>query len=66
MPDGSPPLPSQGDGGAPLGPTTTTKAEPEAGTVFDDPVLKADAVAMLDQCLAAIRGKTDPWKDAAE
>jgi len=63
----SPPLPSQGDGDAdPPAPTTKAEPEPEGQTVFDDPALKAEAVAMLDRCLAAIRSKTEPWMEAAE
>jgi len=50
--EASPPLPSQGDGVA-----APREAEPEAPTVFDDPALKADAIAMLGDCLAAVRGK---------
>lgn len=68
-PAGAPPLPSRGDGGAPLRATTTASSgepEPDPPTVFDDPALKADTVAALDRCLAAIRGKfPEPPADAA-
>lgn len=57
------PLPSQGDGAALR---AQPKAEGEAPTVFDDPELRADAIAMLDQCLAAIRNKSDRLVEAAE
>ena len=50
----APPLPSQGDGGSA---PPKQEAKPAAPTVFDDPMLKADAVAALDRCLDAIRGK---------
>jgi len=52
-----PPLPSRGDGDAAALPAATTKAEADPPTVFEDPALKADAVAALDRCLDAIRGK---------
>jgi len=50
--DATPPLPSQGDGDAAL-----REAEPDPPTVFDDAALKADAIAALDRCKDAIRGK---------
>ena len=54
--DATPPLPSQGDGVA-ASRAPLPEAESAAPTVFDDPALKAEAIAMLGQCLDAVRGK---------
>jgi len=50
--DATSPLPSQGDGDAAL-----REAEPDPSSVFDDPALKAEAMAAFDRCIDAIRGK---------
>jgi hypothetical protein len=53
--------PSPGDDANPR--PQPSEAKPEAPA---DPTLKADALAMFDQCLAAIRSKTEPFVDTAE